>query len=48
MIKKICNEKYVPHARFLMKINALQARLIKQNTPQAGFLDEVLMGTLSY
>jgi len=48
MIRKICNEIYLPQARFLMKINAPQARLIKQNTPQAGFLDEVHMGTLSY
>jgi len=28
--------------------NALQARLIKQNVPQAGFSPSVLMGTLSY
>jgi len=30
-----------------MKQNALKTRLIKQNAPQAGFFDKVLMGTLS-
>jgi len=40
MIKKrIFYEKNAPQARFLMKYNALQARLIKQNAPQAGFFD---------
>jgi len=40
MIKKkmIC-EKHAPQARFLMKPNAPQARLIKLNAPQARFLD---------
>jgi len=41
-------EKNAPQARFFMKQNAPQARLIKRNTPQARFLDQVLMGTLSY
>jgi len=36
--KKISDEKRVPQAEFL----------IKQNAPQAGFFDLVLMGTLSY
>jgi len=36
--KRIFNKKNVPQARFSMKKNALQARLIKQNAPQAGFL----------
>jgi len=35
-IDQVFNEKNVP-----------QIRLIKQNAPQAGFFDEVLMGTLS-
>jgi len=30
-------KKDVPHARFLMKQNAPQSRLIKQNAPQARF-----------
>jgi len=33
---------------FLLKKNAPQARLNKQNALQAGFFDFVLMGTLSY
>jgi len=38
MIKeKIFYEKHAPQARFLMKTNAPQVRLIKQNAPQAGF-----------
>jgi len=37
--KRISNEKNAPQARFLMKQNALQAKLIKQNAPQAGFFD---------
>ena len=41
-------EKNVPQARFFMKQNALQARLIKQNARQARIFDEVLMGILSY
>jgi len=46
MIKKrIFHEKNVPQAR--LKENAMQARFIKQNAPQAGFFDLVLMGTLS-
>ena len=48
MIKKrILYEKNAPRARFLLKSNAPQARLIKQNAPQAGFVDSVLMSTLS-
>jgi len=40
MIKKrIFDEKNAPQARCLMKLNAQQARLIKQNAPQAGFFD---------
>ena len=40
MIKKrIFYEKNAPQARFLMNSNALQARLIKQNVPQAGLFD---------
>jgi len=36
MIKKmILHEKNAPQARFFMKYNAPQARLIKQNAPQA-------------
>jgi len=41
-------EKNVPLARFCMKQNALQTRLIKQNAPQARIFDQFLMGTLSY
>jgi len=41
-------ENNVPQARFFMKQNAPQARLVKQNAPQARFLDQVLMGILSY
>jgi len=37
--KKIAYEKHAPQARFLMRQNVPQARLIKQNAPQAGFLD---------
>jgi len=37
--KKIFCEKPAPQARFLMKQHAPQARLIKQNAPQAGFYD---------
>jgi len=38
--KKISYEKHAPQARFFMKQkNAPQARLIKQNAPQAGFFD---------
>jgi len=33
--KKIFNGKYAPQANFFMKKNAPQARLIKQNLPQA-------------
>jgi len=40
--------KNAPQARFLMKKNAPQARLIKENALQARFFDQVLMGTLSY
>jgi len=40
IMKRICYEKNAPQARFLMKLNAPQARLIKQNAPQAGFLDK--------
>jgi len=40
--------KNVPQARFFMTQNALQARPIKQNAPQARILDQILMGTLSY
>jgi len=48
MIKKrIFNEKNAPQARFLMKLKSLQARLITQNSSQAGFFDEVLMRILS-
>jgi len=40
MIKKrIFWENPAPRARFLMQQNAPQARLIKQNAPQAGFFD---------
>jgi len=40
MIKKrIVYRKNTPQARFLMKLNALQARLIRQNAPQAGLFD---------
>jgi len=31
-----------------MEKNAPQARLVKQDAPQAGFFDSVLMGALSY
>jgi len=49
MIKKrMFYEKNAQQAKFFMKQNALQARLIKQNAPQAGFFDLVLMGTLSF
>jgi len=41
-------EKNAPQARFFMKQNALQARFIKKNVPQARIFDEVLMGTLSF
>jgi len=41
-------EKNAPQARFFMKQNTPQARLIKQNALQARFFDQVLMGTLSY
>jgi len=41
-------EKNAPQAKFLMEQNALQARFIKQNAPQARIFDEVLMGALSY
>jgi len=44
MIKK---KIHAPQARFFMEQNAPQARLIKQNAPQAGFSDSFLMGTLS-
>jgi len=37
--KKISCEKHAPQARFFMKQNAPQARLIKQNVPQAGCFD---------
>jgi len=37
--KKISYEERAPQARFFMKQNAPQARLIKQNARQAGFLD---------
>jgi len=46
--KKILDAKNAPQARFLMKQNAPQARLIELNAPQASFFDKVLMGTLSY
>jgi len=32
-------EKNAPQARFFMEQNASQARLMKQNAPQARFLD---------
>jgi len=35
--KKIFYETHAPQARFFVKQNAPQARLIKQNAPQAGF-----------
>jgi len=40
MIKKnfFC-QKYVLQARFLMQQNAPQARLIKENAPQASFFN---------
>jgi hypothetical protein len=41
-------EENAPQARFFMKQNAPQTRLINQNAPQARFFDQVLMGTLSY
>ena len=44
---RIFYEKNALQARFLMKQNEPQVRLIKQNASQAGFLDYVLMGTLS-
>jgi len=37
--KKISNEKHAPQVRVFTKQNALQARLIKRNARQAGFLD---------
>jgi len=37
--KKISDEKHAPQARFFMKQNSPQARLIEQNAPQAGFLN---------
>jgi len=37
--KKFSYGKHAPQARFFMEQNALQARLIKENAPQAGFLD---------
>jgi len=37
--KKICYEEHAPQARIMI--------FMKQNAPQAGFLDEVLMGALS-
>jgi len=37
--KKISYEKHAPQARFFMKRNAPQARLIKKNAPQAGFFE---------
>jgi len=41
-------EKNAPQARFLMEQNLPQAKLIKQNVPQARIFDAVLMSTLSY
>jgi len=38
--KKIFYDKNTPQARFFMKQNVPEARLIKQNSPQAGFLTE--------
>ena len=38
--------KNAPQARFFLKQNAPQAKLITQNAPQARFFDQVLMGTL--
>jgi len=35
--KKFSYEEHAPQARFLINQNALQARLIKQNAPQARF-----------
>jgi len=46
--KKYFHAKHAPQARFFMSINAPQARFIKQNEPQAGFFDSVMIGTLSY
>jgi len=37
--KKIFYEKNAAQARFIMNQNAPQARLIKQNAPQAGFFE---------
>ena len=37
--KKNSHEKHAPQARLFMKQNAPQARLIKQNVPQAGCFD---------
>jgi len=34
------DEKFPLQAKFVMKKNALQARLIKQNAPQARFLNK--------
>jgi len=46
MIKKNIFEKHALQARLLMQKNAPQVRLIKQNVPQDGFFDSVLIGTL--
>jgi len=46
--KKKKYEKNAPQARFPIKQNAPQARLMKQNVLQARFFDQVPMGTLSY
>jgi len=37
--KKILFERHASQARFLVETNAPQARLIKQNEPQARFFD---------
>jgi len=37
--KKLSYKKHVPQARFLIKQNAPQARLIKPNAPKTMFFD---------
>jgi len=46
--KKIFYEQHALQARFSPGKSSLQARFIKQNAPQAGFFDQVLIGTVSY
>jgi len=45
--KNIFYAKNAPQTKIFMKHNAPKARLIKQNALLAGFLDKVLMDTLS-